>query len=1082
MSSYLYASSTAQSINGEEYEVRIIENTSGTDSTKEFDVGPQGVKLIYENTDDTLLLPGIVHSRCEVETLWPAGDSALTSLITNLLDAQDGDWLLEVLRDTERIWVGTILCEQVDLQESTPVNTLRIVATDGLSLLKNVDYNDDGTAYTGNQIVLDNILKNIQEKWTTWSYLSDQNPSDNRIEIADDVYSTDDVVMSLLTHPGGTDQANTRRMRIHTHAFSQTDTAGNTTFISAYNLLHSICLSLQLRLYYYGNTWHFIPVNISDQEIDGYTMAYDNTFGTKKIVGTYEYQKRAQQNTRLKGNEWVTSFTPQINEVSLTRDTNKGYVIVQETDVANGTTLTQNSYQFGAEGATNDTAYFLKFTVYIENDALSVADSDRLGRFVVRWRIQFDDGGDATYYKNTLEGHPAGRINEYNLIDSINSADYAPFVATTIGYNSTLGLFNYHRPDSAAYYYDVNQADNRYLEGGIMLPSPGDKQGVTLIPTIEAYDSYGNQSSTFRNALSTITLTNVQLVSYSNERLNTIPNFDWKATSTFGRGSIALGTTHIGGLGYAFGSVQVKKTSTTFGLTDNWVNQASATERSLNKLCVEEVLAAHYKSRNVERGNIVLRGTNVSPSKPFSRFKDLDTGNFYTPINWEMFSTACEMSVTLRKIGRDAVGITTEAQDGGEPVRGPENNSTGGDSSTQEVKGYGYNQQSRANFAGDWSPVIGSGETKEMYMTMSNFGQGRFYEHQGNDPASGYKIVRKVYVNTSGLGLRDAAGWTSPSTLQPADNATLEDVFDKISNYINTIAENARYTFLSTYKEVELADDLLDDYTGAEAAYSLRKLRTAYTGSAIRVRRTNPDTTEQDIGFTADGDFDTAALSTFCGGSGNGFVVTWYDQSGNGRNATQSTTTLQPQIYNSGSVFTVNGKPAIRFFNDYLDTASFAPNPNGAVNAAAVVQFSSISTRQSAASQWGSSSGQQNFFFQMQEVVVGLRFGWRFSGGTLSYVDQIATAAVNTQYLMSARFAQQDVEVLYDNVAGSVTNSPTGSQTPNNHSRVMRLGGLSTNTTQLMNGYIQEWVMWSNSTAHSQSSISSDINDYYSVY
>jgi len=30
---------------------------------------------------------------------------------------------------------------------------------------------------------------------------------------------------------------------------------------------------------------------------------------------------------------------------------------------------------------------------------------------------------------------------------------------------------------------------------------------------------------------------------------------------------------------------------------------------------------------------------------------------------------------------------------------------------------------------------------------------------------------------------------------------------------------------------------LLDDYPSAAAAYSLRKLRTAYSGSAIRVRR-----------------------------------------------------------------------------------------------------------------------------------------------------------------------------------------------------------------------------------------------------
>ena len=43
---------------------------------------------------------------------------------------------------------------------------------------------------------------------------------------------------------------------------------------------------------------------------------------------------------------------------------------------------------------------------------------------------------------------------------------------------------------------------------------------------------------------------------------------------------------------------------------------------------------------------------------------------------------------------------------------------------------------------------------------------------------------------------------------------------------------------------------LLDTYPNAAAAYSVRKLRTAYTGSAIRVRRSS-DNAEQNIGFTA---------------------------------------------------------------------------------------------------------------------------------------------------------------------------------------------------------------------------------------
>jgi hypothetical protein len=92
---------------------------------------------------------------------------------------------------------------------------------------------------------------------------------------------------------------------------------------------------------------------------------------------------------------------------------------------------------------------------------------------------------------------------------------------------------------------------------------------------------------------------------------------------------------------------------------------------------------------------------------------------------------------------------------------------------------------------------------------------------------------------------------------------------------------------------------LLDTYTGAAAAYSLRLLRSAYTGDAIRVRRAS-DNTEQDIGFVSN-ELDISALTTFCSGT-NGFVKTWYDQSGNGYDATQTTDASQPQIVSSGSV------------------------------------------------------------------------------------------------------------------------------------------------------------------------------------
>jgi hypothetical protein len=101
----------------------------------------------------------------------------------------------------------------------------------------------------------------------------------------------------------------------------------------------------------------------------------------------------------------------------------------------------------------------------------------------------------------------------------------------------------------------------------------------------------------------------------------------------------------------------------------------------------------------------------------------------------------------------------------------------------------------------------------------------------------------------------------------------------------------------------------LDLYPGAYAAWSLEKLRTAYSGNCIRVRRSG-DNAEEDIGFV-DNYLDTAALLTFVG-SGNGFVTTWYDQSGTGLNFVQATLARQPRIVNGGVLETANNKASLR--------------------------------------------------------------------------------------------------------------------------------------------------------------------------
>ena len=112
---------------------------------------------------------------------------------------------------------------------------------------------------------------------------------------------------------------------------------------------------------------------------------------------------------------------------------------------------------------------------------------------------------------------------------------------------------------------------------------------------------------------------------------------------------------------------------------------------------------------------------------------------------------------------------------------------------------------------------------------------------------------------------------------------------------------------------------LLDDYPSAAAAYSLRALNSAYTGALVRVRRSNNN--EKDIFARYDGSLDTTDLLEFVNdgvNTGDGFVTTWYDQSGQGNDAVQASASSQPQIVSLGVLNETDTKPSIAFNQNAL--------------------------------------------------------------------------------------------------------------------------------------------------------------------
>jgi len=105
---------------------------------------------------------------------------------------------------------------------------------------------------------------------------------------------------------------------------------------------------------------------------------------------------------------------------------------------------------------------------------------------------------------------------------------------------------------------------------------------------------------------------------------------------------------------------------------------------------------------------------------------------------------------------------------------------------------------------------------------------------------------------------------------------------------------------------------VLDRAPRAAVAYSLRKLNSDYSGNAIIIRRSSDNNTKN-IGFDSDGTLNESAITNFIGSSEDAFVTTWYDQSGNENNATQTTDSNQPKIALNGAVTTASGRPSLDF-------------------------------------------------------------------------------------------------------------------------------------------------------------------------
>lgn len=269
---------------------------------------------------------------------------------------------------------------------------------------------------------------------------------------------------------------------------------------------------------------------------------------------------------------------------------------------------------------------------------------------------------------------------------------------------------------------------------------------------------------------------------------------------------------------------------------------------------------------------------------------------------------------------------------------------------------------------------------------------------------------------------------------------------------------------------------LLDTYP-ATAAYSLRKLRTAYAGSAIRVRRSS-DNAEQDIGFSA-GVLDTSALTTFVG-AGNGFVVTWYDQSGAGANVTRPVLSQQPLIVSSGVVLIKGTKPSIDFDGSddrlVLGSALSALDSGNQFSIFSVSSSDLLNTLRSLWSNAGSgSSNQMRGVADTRNIASPLNF-FVSNSASVGFSSTLSTTRNNTdQRLQISVMDAGNVMRGFDNGATGGTNTYT--LTYANTELVIGAGA-----NGALNGTVQEFIVFDTNQLSNRTTIETNINDYYAIY
>jgi hypothetical protein len=361
----------------------------------------------------------------------------------------------------------------------------------------------------------------------------------------------------------------------------------------------------------------------------------------------------------------------------------------------------------------------------------------------------------------------------------------------------------------------------------------------------------------------------------------------------------------------------------------------------------------------------------------------------------------------------------------------------------------------------------GATATTELYFTCTAQGNGLAESASSDTPTAGNVINRKIYYSEAGFADPDTGTWVE-FTPAPADDATFATVKAALLEYLKArTGGTVPISLKQTWEETLIPTLLLDTYTGAAAAYSLRKLRTAYTGDAINVWN---GTSYADIGFDGD-ELDTTALAAHCV-SNDGFIRYWYDQSGNTNTAEQTVSTANmPKIYDGTT--------------GYLTGLQFVPASN---NNLRLNNYTFDMTDVSAALVAKADNTGGYTIIDAHETTTAREFAMGVGNGTVGSTiiydgnqtnDSDTLSNYDDLFLLTMFADSSTANDSYLN--GQACTGTGGVQTTPNTTNNIRIGQRGSGSADF-SGLIFEFVVWFSDQSTNRTGIEDNINTFYNIY